>query len=68
MNQPAHQRKPEIGLSQAEELALSIIKRMHPEWVDENGNCPACSSLEYEMSDTTRPESAEIALKEIEKN
>ena len=68
MNQPPHQRKREISLSDAEELTLSTIKRMHPEWVGKNGNCPACNSLEFEMADTTRPESAEIALREIEEN
>ena len=66
MNQPTHQRKREIGLIEAEELTLSTIKQMHPEWVGKNGNCTACSSLEFEMSDTTRPESAETALRELE--
>lgn len=64
-NQP-HQRKREIGLNQAEDLTLDTIKNMHPEWVRKNGDCPACTSLEFEMSDTTRPESAEAALRETE--
>ena len=66
MNQPPHQRKREINFCEAEELTLSTFKRMHPEWVGKNGNCPACCSLEFEMADTARPESAEVALRELE--
>ena len=66
MDSQPHQRKAEINLPKAEEQMHQILGQNHPEWIRKNGDCPSCISLEHEMADTTRPESAEIALKELD--
>ncbi len=57
-------RKVEVSLSDAEDLTLDSLKRMNPGWVRKNGDCPECVTLQHEMADTTRPESAAAALQE----
>lgn len=68
MNPQPHQRKIEINLHEAENLTLDALKQNHPEWVRKNGDCPTCISLEHEMADTTRHESAKVAMDELNKN
>lgn len=65
MNSQPHERKIEINLQEAEEQRHKTLVQGHPEWVRKNGDCPACISLEHEMADTTRPESADVALDEL---
>lgn len=62
MEPQPHMRKIEVSLSDAEEITLKSLKRMHPEWVRKNGDCPECVSLQHQMSDTTRPESVAAAM------
>lgn len=61
-----HMRKVEVSLSEAEDITLDSLKRMHPDWVRKNGDCPECVTLQHEMADTTRQESAEAALNDAE--
>lgn len=61
-----HMRKVKVSLSDAEDITLNSLKQMHPDWVRKNGDCPECVSLQHEMSDTTRPESAEAAMADAE--
>lgn len=59
-----HMRKVEVSLSDAEDITLNSLKRMHPDWVRKNGDCPECVTLQHEMADTTRQESAAAAMDE----
>jgi len=59
-------RKIEVSLSEAEDITLDSFKRMHPDWVRKNGDCPECVALEHQMADTTRPESAAAAMDDLE--
>ena len=59
-------RKIEVSLSEAEDLTLDSLKRMHPDWVRKNGDCPECFVLQHQMADTTRPESVEAAMESVE--
>ncbi|MBK1792790.1 hypothetical protein [Persicirhabdus sediminis] len=44
-------RKVNTALPQAEDETLNRLKKMHPEWVAENGECPECVVREHEMAD-----------------
>ncbi|BDS08429.1 hypothetical protein NT6N_34690 [Oceaniferula spumae] len=59
-------RKTRSNFNAAENLTIENLKQMHPEWVDHNGDCPACQSLEHAMSDTTRYESSIVAIAEFQ--
>lgn len=62
MQQKPHIRKIEVNLSAAEDLTLERLKRMHPEWVRKNGDCPECVVLQHHMADTTSQESIADAM------
>lgn len=64
MEPKPHMRKVEVSLSEAEDITIDSLKRMHPNWVRKNGDCPECVALQHEMADTTRQESAAAALKD----
>lgn len=68
MKNKPHQRKAEIDLHKAEEDMHKVLGKGHPEWIRKNGDCPSCLSLEHEMADTARPESAEVALDEEDRD
>ena len=57
-------RKIEVSLSDAEDLTLDSLKRMYPEWVRKNGDCPECVVLQHQMADTTHPESVAAAMED----
>ena len=57
-----HMRKIEVSLSDAEDLTLESLKRMHPDWVRKNGDCPECVVAQHHMADTHDPEAIEAAL------
>jgi len=57
-----HMRKVEVCLSSAEDITLESIKRMHPEWVHKNGDCPECVVTQQHMADTSSPEAIAQAL------
>lgn len=42
---------PADALNQAEEILQQAIKQQHPEWVQQDGNCPRCILHEYELAD-----------------
>ncbi len=39
------------SLDCAEKKLHTSIAKDNPEWVDENGECPSCTSLEHELAD-----------------
>ena len=51
----------EQSLDCAEKKLHSSVAKDNPEWVDENGECPSCTSLEHELAadPTNVPEDVE---------
>jgi len=57
MNDPKN--KPENSGEECDEQSIDCAEKKlhtsvaqeHPEWVEENGDCPSCVSLEHEMAD-----------------
>lgn len=43
------ERKANVSLIRAEGSVLERLKREHPEWVDEDGNCPSCVVEEHNL-------------------
>ena len=43
-----------LPLPYAQEDFLEAIKVQHPEWVDENGDCPACHEFVHRMAENFR--------------
>jgi len=41
---------PEGSIDCAEKKLHTSISQEHPEWVDDNGECDSCVSLEHEMA------------------
>ncbi len=39
------------SLDCAEKKVHSSVAKEHPEWVDDEGECPSCVSLEHELAD-----------------
>lgn len=66
MEPKPHMRKIEVSLSDAEDLTLESLKRMHPDLVRKNGDCPDCVVLQHQMADTTRHESVADAMEVAE--
>lgn len=62
MEPKPHMRKVEVSLSDAEDLTLDSLKRMNPDWVRKNGDCPECVVAQHQMADTNGPEAIEAAL------
>ena len=66
MEPQPHIRKVEVCLSDAEDITINSLKKMHPDWVRKNGDCPECVALEHEMADMTRPEAVAAAMEDFE--
>jgi len=56
MEPKPHMRKVEVSLSDAEDLTLNSLKRMHPDWVRKNGDWPSvsCPSIKWPTPTTPR--------------
>lgn len=44
----------EGNLNCAEQTLHESVSQVSPDWVDENGECSSCVSLEHELADPTK--------------
>jgi hypothetical protein len=43
-----------LTVVQAQDEIINMIKSQHPEWVQENDECPSCVVYEYELAEILR--------------
>jgi hypothetical protein len=50
-DKPQPESKSPDDVTKAHGETRDAIKKQHPEWVEENGDCPKCVTHEYELAD-----------------
>ena len=46
-----YQTESAHDIERAHETVIESLKSQHPDWVDEQGECPRCVAYEYELAD-----------------
>jgi len=48
---PTNENERAHDIERAHETVIESLKSQHPDWVDEQGECPRCVAYEYELAD-----------------
>ena len=51
LSSPAFLSPASLSLEQVHQLLLLSIRDQHPEWVNSDGDCPACDSYERKLGE-----------------